>query len=177
MASPFNIDGLSMQRDAFLLLSVVAGSETVVRYFLENRREFVEGDYFPQDFAEVIASDLVLSLAAKSRNALDGHGWGDALPVIGRLLKMATKAPPKTSELALLMEAHRDSGGWKDLDFREGCNKVLHAEVTKWTAETRISFSAVPLSGSLLMSGQLRNDWWLCELDVRKFAAYIISQF
>lgn len=177
MVAPFNIDGISMQRDAFLLFAIVQGSGAVLEYYLSNRSEFLEDERFPETFAEIVASDLLLSLSAKVRNSLDGHGWHGNLPAIGRLTILQSKMRPLPREVMPLFEKYDGVGRWTEVDFREGCNKILHAEAAVWGGKRLTPTGAKALTGTIVMSGSHRESVWLCELDVRKFSAYVISQF
>ena len=122
------------------------GSETD-----RNQITFLRNLEFPE------ISRIVVSLAAIIRSAIDADpGAYAASPYDVTLekpvgVRMPDDAQPSASEA---------------LEFREACNKILHADQVdlERTPDTNA------LTGELFLSGRLRDKNWQAQLDLRQYA-------
>lgn len=107
-------------------------------------------------------SRIVISLAAIIRSSLDADpvGGGDSYyrAALGR--RVGTLIPD--------LENPQEQ---EPLDFREACNKVIHAKsVEPETASAIQEGMAPPLTGQLVLYGDWRGKEWRAELDLREYA-------
>jgi hypothetical protein len=115
--------------------------------------EFLRGLEFPE------VSRIVMSLAAIIRAARDADPQLNA----GDL---ELERP-----VGVLMPDATQPHAWESLEFREACNKVIHAKRVdpKRTADTGA------LTGELILHGNYRKKDWQARLDLREFAVAALS--
>jgi len=122
------------------------GSETD-----RNQITFLRGLEFPE------ISRIVVSLAAIIRSAIDANPRAYAASPHDLTLE---------KPVGVLMPDDAQTSTWEALEFREACNKILHAD--------QVDLERTPdtdaLTGELVLSGRLRDKNWQAKLDLRQYA-------
>ena len=124
-----------------------------------SKIEFLRGLEFPE------VSRIVVSLAAIIRSAIDADPRAYAGIHPTALEKPVGILLPDTTQDATQLHV------WETLNFRDACNKVLHADKVelKRTPDTNA------LSGELILDGRYRGKDWRAHLDLRKYALTAMS--
>ena len=124
-----------------------------------NKIAFLRGLEFPE------VSRIVVSLAAIIRSAIDADPRAYTAIHPTSLEKPVGILLPDTTQDATQLDV------WEALNFREACNKVLHADKVelKRTPDTNA------LAGELLLEGRYRGMDWRAHLDLRKYALTAMS--
>ena len=104
------------------------------------------------EFPEV--SRIVVSLAAIIRAAID------AIPQANEG-NLAVERP-----VGVLMPDATRPDVWESLEFREACNKVIHAK----RVEPKRTVDTGALTGELILHGDFRKKDWQASLELREFA-------
>jgi hypothetical protein len=114
-----------------------------------------------REFLEI--SRIVMSLAAIIRFSLDADPVGEDIYYrtaldrrVGKLIPNLEK--PKEQEV---------------LDFREACNKVIHAKSVEPETIQRTPGTAPPLTGRLVVYGDRQGKEWCAELDLKEYAYFL----
>jgi hypothetical protein len=110
--------------------------------------EFLRGLEFPE------VSRIVVSLAAIIRAARDADPQ-----LYARNLE--TERP-----VGVLMPDATRPDAWESLEFREACNKVIHAK----RVDPKRTVDTGALTGELILHGGCRNKDWQARLELREFA-------
>jgi hypothetical protein len=113
-----------------------------------NKVEALRGWEYPE------VSRIVVSLAAIIRAAMDA----DPGLYAGEL---EVERP-----VGVLMPDATNPRAWESLEFREACNKVIHAK----RVEPQRTVDGGALTGELFLYGDYRKKDWQARLDLREFA-------
>ena len=144
--------------EIYRLMTILESSTTLADYggTYEGDRDKVE--YLRRsEFPEV--SRIVVSLAAIIRAALDADpqlyaGSSELERPVGVLMPNATRPD-----------------AWESLEFREACNKVIHAK----RVEPKRTVDTGALTGELILHGDFRKKDWQARLELREFALAALS--
>jgi hypothetical protein len=68
--------------------------------------------------------------------------------------------------VGVLMPDATKSRAWESLEFREACNKVIHAK----RVDPQRTVDTGALTGELFLYGDYRKKDWQARLDLREFA-------
>ena len=147
--------------EIYRLMTILESSSALADYegTYEGDRDKVE--YLRRsEFPEV--SRIVISLAAIIRAAMDA----DPGVYAGDEIELEVERP-----VGVLMPDATRPDAWESLEFREACNKVIHAKRVdpKRTADTGA------LTGELILHGRLNKKNWQARLDLREFALAALS--
>jgi hypothetical protein len=116
--------------------------------------EFLRGLEFPE------VSRIVVSLAAIIRAARDAdpqlYAGGD----------LALERP-----VGVFMPDATRPDAWESLEFREACNKVIHAK----RVDPQRTVDTGALTGELFLHGRFNKKDWQARLDLREFALAALS--
>lgn len=110
------------------------------------------------EFAEI--SRIVVSLAAIIRSSLDAE------PVGGDYYGLALERPVGVLTPDLLGCPEKR----EPLDFREACNKVIHAKSVEPKSASAPQGTDPSLTGWLVLYGDHRGKDWRADLDLRDYA-------
>lgn len=90
------------------------------------------------------------------------------------IIRSAADADPKAYDdlnlerpVGVLMTDATQPRAWEALDFREACNKILHADLVE---PDRMPPDIGALTGQLILNGRHRGKDWEARLDLREFA-------
>jgi hypothetical protein len=116
-----------------------------------NKVEALSGWEYPE------VSRIVVSLAAIIRTAMDADPGLYAVDFI----ELEVERP-----VGVLMPDATKPRAWESLEFREACNKVIHAK----RVEPQRTVDSGALTGELFLYGDYRKKDWQARLDLREFA-------
>ena len=155
----FRFESPYLDLEIYRLLTIIEASPALAGYDGDEpdkrKLDFLRG----WEFLEI--SRIVMSLAAIIRSSLDADPVGEDISYrtaldrrVGKLIPNLEK--PKEQEI---------------LDFREACNKVIHAKrVEPETVQTTPGTRAPPLRGRLVLYGDRHGKQWCAELDLKEYA-------
>jgi hypothetical protein len=143
--------------EVYRLLAILESSPTLAEFKGKyggdrDKVQFLRGLEFPE------VSRIIVSLAAIIRSARDA----DPKAYAGDL--------QMERPVGVLMPDDAYPHVWEGLDFREACNKVIHA---KHVDPQRTDTGA--LTGELILYGKRWNKNWQARLDVRGYALAALS--
>ena len=122
----------------------------------KRKLEFLRG----WEFTEI--SRIVVSLAAIIRSSLDADPVGSGDSYYG--LELQRPVGVLTPDLLGRPEKQ------EPLDFREACNKVIHAKSVEPKTAPASRGTVPPLTGWLVLYGDHRGKDWRADLDLRDYA-------
>jgi hypothetical protein len=143
------LDDLEVYRLLTILEASPALAEFKGRYASDRNRVRAIREW---EFPEI--SGIVVSLAAIIRSAVDsnpGAYRGD----------LDLERP-----VGVLMTDTTQTRSWESLEFREACNKILHADRVELEREPETD----TLTGELILEGRYRGKDWQARLDLREYA-------
>jgi hypothetical protein len=111
------------------------------------------------EFPEI--SRIVVSLAAIIRSSLDADPVGEGDSTYGPALRRSV------GTLVSDLEAPQKE---VPLDFREACNKVIHAKRVELDTAPATRGTAPPVTGRLVLYGDRWGKEWCAELGLREYA-------
>jgi hypothetical protein len=143
--------------EIYRLMTILESSSTLADYggtYEGDRGKvgFLRGLEFPE------VSRIVVSLAAIIRAALDADPQLHA----GSLeLESEIERP-----VGVLMPDATRPDAWESLEFREACNRVIHAK----RVDPKRTVDTGALTGELNLHGDYREKDWQGRLELREFA-------
>ena len=144
--------------EIYRLMTILESSPALADYggTYEGDRDKVE--YLRRsEFPEV--SRIVVSLAAIVRAALDANPQANAAD-------LEVERP-----VGVLMPDATRPDAWEPLEFREACNKVIHAK----RVDPKRKVDTGALTGELILHGDYREKDWQARLELREFALAALS--
>jgi hypothetical protein len=145
--------------EIYRLMTILESSSTLADYggTYEGDRgkvEFLRGLEFPE------VSRIVVSLAAIIRAARDAD------PQLYARGDLEMERP-----VGVLMPDATRPDAWESLEFREACNKVIHAK----RVDPKRTVDTGALTGELILHGDYRKKDWQARLELREFALAALS--
>jgi hypothetical protein len=142
--------------EIYRLMTILESSPALADYggtYEGDRRkvEALRGWEYPE------VSRIVVSLAAIIRAAMDA----DPGVYAGDEIELEVERP-----VGVLMPDASKPRAWESLEFREACNKVIHA---KRVVPERVAGTGA-LTGDLFLYGDYRKKDWQARLELREFA-------
>jgi hypothetical protein len=144
--------------EIYRLMTILESSTVLADYggTYEGDRDKVE--YLRRlEFPEL--SRIVVSLAAIVRAALDANPQANAAD-------LEVERP-----VGVLMPDATRPDAWEPLEFREACNKVIHAK----RVDPKRTVDTGALTGELILHGDYREKDWQARLELREFALAALS--
>jgi hypothetical protein len=148
--------------EIYRLMTILESSTALADYGGTYEGDWDKVEYLRRsEFPEV--SRIVVSLAAIIRAALDA----DPQLYAGSLeLESEIERP-----VGVLMPDATRPDAWESLEFREACNKVIHAK----RVDPKRTVDTGALTGELILHGDYREKDWQARLDLREFALAALS--
>jgi hypothetical protein len=142
--------------EVYSLMTILESSRVLADYAGtyegdRNKVEALRGWEYPE------VSRIVVSLAAIIRTAMDADPGLYAVDFI----ELEVERP-----VGVLMPDATKPRAWESLEFREACNKVIHAK----RVEPQRTVDSGALTGELFLYGDYRKKDWQARLDLREFA-------
>jgi hypothetical protein len=142
--------------EVYRLMTILESSRVLADYAGtyegdRNKVEALRGWEYPE------VSRIVVSLAAFIRTAMDA----DPGLYAGDFIELEVERP-----VGVLMPDATKPRAWESLEFREACNKVIHAK----RVEPQRTVDSGALTGELFLYGDYRKKDWQARLDLREFA-------
>jgi hypothetical protein len=142
--------------EVYRLMTILESSRVLADYAGtyegdRNKVEALRGWEYPE------VSRIVVSLAAIIRTAMDADPGLYAVDFI----ELEVERP-----VGVLMPDATKPRAWESLEFREACNKVIHAK----RVEPQRTVDSGALTGELFLYGDYRKKDWQARLDLREFA-------
>lgn len=147
----------TIELDAYRLVSTLASSQ-----FLASKAQGgVDSELWMRlkshECQEI--SRLLVSLAVISRSNIDAGRFDENLErVVGKLFSGAS--------------THKKE---KELDFREACNKIIHATSLKFDISDDTSLECASLPVDAILYGEHNSKQWKAILNIFDFAVCVVS--
>jgi hypothetical protein len=150
-----------LELEVYRLMTILESSSALADYggtYEGDRRkvEFLRRSEFPE------VSRIVVSLAAIIRAAMDA----DPGLYAGDEIELEVERP-----VGVLRPDATQPRVWESLEFREACNKVIHAK----RVDPQRTVETGALTGELFLYGDYRKKDWEARLDLREFALAALS--
>jgi hypothetical protein len=147
--------------EIYRLMTILESSSALADYegtYEGDRRkvEYLRRTEFPE------VSRIVISLAAIIRAAMDA----DPGVYAGDEIELEVERP-----VGVLMPDATRPDAWESLEFREACNKVIHAK----RVDPKRTVDTGALTGELILHGDYRKKNWQARLELREFALAALS--
>lgn len=136
--------------EVYRLLTILEASSALAEFkgtyaTDQNRVRFIRGLEYPE------ISRIVVSLAAIIRSATDTNRDSD----------LELERP-----VGVILPDTTRPRAWQSLEFREACNKILHADLVELERKPETD----ALTGELFLEGRYRGKDWHARLDLRQYA-------
>ena len=156
---PFRFETPYLDLEIYRLLTILEASPALAGFDggeldklkVESLREW--------EFPEI--SRIVVSLAAIIRSSWEAHPVSDRDPFY---------RPALMRRVGSLVPDLENSQEQEPLDFREACNKVIHAKSVEPETAPAIQGTSPPLTGRLVLYGNYREKEWRADLDLKEYA-------
>jgi len=147
--------------EVYRLMTVLESSSALADYGGtyegdRNKVEALRGWEYPE------VSRIVVSLAAIIRAAMDA----DPGLYAGDEIELEVERP-----VGVLMPDATQPRAWESLEFREACNKIIHAK----RVDPQRTEDTGALTGELFLYGRFNKKDWQARLDLREFALAALS--
>ncbi len=156
----FRFETPHLDLEVYRLLAIIEASPALAKFDGTEQDKRQVAFLRQLEYPEI--SRIVMSLAAIIRSSLDADpvGGGDSYYGAALRRRVGTLTPDlETPEKQ------------EPLDFREACNKVIHAMSGKPERAPAIQEGMTPpLTGRLVLYGDRYGKEWRAELDLREYA-------
>ncbi len=159
----YHLNSATVLQDVYRLLSIVMGDQAVMRASEPGdrvrtlRNRFIEDEFVHLLISTAVANRTQLEHMAGPRNDPDELSFSPLEQDCGRLqqnVDAITRVP---------------------LNFREACNKIIHAESI--TAQTSGEPEHTPVGTTVALRGRSGKKTWLAHLDVVDYARGSVRNF
>jgi hypothetical protein len=156
---PFRFETPYLDLEIYRLLTILEASPALAGFDGGETDKLKVESLREWEFPEI--SRIVVSLAAIIRSSWGPHPVSDQDDYYGAALMR---------RVGWLVPDLENPQELEILDFREACNKVIHAKSVEPETAPAIQATRPPLTGRLVLYGNYREKEWRADLDLKEYA-------